>query len=197
MTRLRSRETPILRPRKRELEERFEEGCRRGEDGRGGEGIEKRIRVADSDIHLSRRDVDRLVEDQPDRRFPTARVRRAALVSHVIGRVRQKALRGQVAHGCGVPWNTQKSPIESVVDRAAAAGNRFLSSFLRIRFLRVSRSSLRVESFHARVRNFHGRLFSARLPLPSLLDPAWYSAAPVYRCRARDTTRKPYSHAAR
>lgn len=40
------------------------------------------------DVYLSRRDVNWFVEDQPDRRFPTTRVRCTALVSHVTGGVR-------------------------------------------------------------------------------------------------------------
>jgi len=39
-------------------------------------------------VYLSRRNVNWFVEDQPDRRFPTTRMRCTALVSHVTAGVR-------------------------------------------------------------------------------------------------------------
>lgn len=41
--------------------------------------------------YLLRSDVDRFVENQPDRRFPAAWMRRATLISHVPVRVGQKS----------------------------------------------------------------------------------------------------------
>lgn len=56
-------------------------------------------------VYLSCRDVNRFVEDQPHRRFPTSGMRCTALVSHVTGGIRKKAFQRQVADRCGVTWN--------------------------------------------------------------------------------------------
>lgn len=55
-------------------------------------------------VYLSCRDVNRFVENQPHRRFPTAGMRCTALVSHVTGGIRKKAFQRQVADRCGITW---------------------------------------------------------------------------------------------
>ena len=52
--------------------------------------------------HLLPGDVDGLVDEDPDGGLPAARVRGAALVRHVVLRVRQQRAHGQVADGRGL-----------------------------------------------------------------------------------------------